>query len=779
MGMSGIISDEVYLEEHGIPGTLGRPAGFLDVPRAPRQRERMFWIANPTRTVDLHVGFRARFQVPAAGMFRLAVQSSSVFRVWVDGDLVAQGPFRYVPALLEYHECEIDLAAGHHVIHIEAHDEGIMHRSTAPVPGFVLASLDGADDEVPLVWRARELSHYGQTGVRVSPLLGWMETHTRPEVTPWRLLADDDDGWRSVEPSGFAQSLIEDPSPSIMTLPIWPLRPMPEVAQGHYVDTFAGYDLDDPASQFLLADDQPGPGSPVDGAWFRYDMGHVRIGSVELDIELEHAGTVIIGYAERLTPAGRPSPVIAMSAGPTRMIQQYVVASGRTTIAPLQSLGGRYIEVRVETAGDIAIHRAEFRERDYLGEPIGGFRSDDELLDQIWLTGIRTLRSSTEDAVVDSVRERGEWLGDVISTAHLIMQSGWSDTAPIRRALLHAAAAAREDGLVAGCGPGELIYLGTYAAQWFETCLHVASAEGSDGVLEEFLEAGRANIEAIHASIKTDGTTTLPWGFVDWGYSSRQGSVDVAVLAHAVMAMRSWTRWLDRLGLESERELWQSRLRPITPVLRAAIETSASPYHAYTLGYYAGVAEASEAVPHILNRFENGFPFKPDALRLKNPTRADPTAVTPYFTNYSLPILLEAGLGDTVRELWRAGWGWMLSHGATTWWEVFDDRWSRCHAWSGAPTWQLSRYTLGLHPAPGAGSIPIEVSSLGLTEVFGRVPLREGNIADIEWQRSGDTLTYSIRTTRPIEVMVGTKTLTTSTTPLTVILHRHTGDLFR
>ncbi|MFP3822224.1 hypothetical protein SB658_26385, partial [Bacillus sp. SIMBA_008] len=71
---------------------------------------------------------------------------------------------------------------------------------------------------------------------------------------------------------------------------------------------------------------------------------------------------------------------------------------------------------------------------------------------------------------------------------------------------------------------------------------------------------------------------------------------------------------------------------------------------------------------------------------------------TPYFTNYSIPVLLDAGLGETVRNLWREGWGWMLTSGATTWWEVFDDRWSRCHAWSGAPTWQLSRFTLGLRP---------------------------------------------------------------------------------
>ncbi|MFP3822538.1 hypothetical protein SB658_27975, partial [Bacillus sp. SIMBA_008] len=76
------------------------------------------------------------------------------------------------------------------------------------------------------------------------------------------------------------------------------------------------------------------------------------------------------------------------------------------------------------------------------------------------------------------------------------------------RALLHAAAGAREDGLVAGCGPGELIYLGTYAAQWFDACLHLAVTERSTSALEDFLDVGRANIRAIDASIHDDGTTT-------------------------------------------------------------------------------------------------------------------------------------------------------------------------------------------------------------------------------------------------------------------------------
>ena len=53
---------------------------------------------------------------------------------------------------------------------------------------------------------------------------------------------------------------------------------------------------------------------------------------------------------------------------------------------------------------------------------------------------------------------------------------------------------------------------------------------------------------------------------------------------------------------------------------------------------------------------------------------------------------------DFVLDQYRKCWGWILSEGRTTLLEVFDTRWSHCHQWSACPTWQLSRYGLGLHP---------------------------------------------------------------------------------
>ena len=39
----------------------------------------------------------------------------------------------------------------------------------------------------------------------------------------------------------------------------------------------------------------------------------------------------------------------------------------------------------------------------------------------------------------------------------------------------------------------------------------------------------------------------------------------------------------------------------------------------------------------------------------------------------------------------------------STWLEVFDNRWEVVHSWGGCPTWQMSKFLLGLCPRADAG----------------------------------------------------------------------------
>jgi len=104
----------------------------------------------------------------------------------------------------------------------------------------------------------------------------------------------------------------------------------------------------------------------------------------------------------------------------------------------------------------------------------------------------------------------------------------------------------------------------------------------------------------------------------------------------------------------------------------------------------------------------------------------------------------------------------MLDEGATTLWEVFDPGWSRCHAWSGSPTWQLSRNVLGMQPDPWETGHRYRVSFQPTTLEYaeGVIPLnnQEGSV-QIKWSRTSEHVwTYSVQTEISIEVRISRTT---------------------
>lgn len=748
------------IEAHGLDGSHGHPAAPLPTHNLCDLSDAI-WLAG-AETADTHVAFRGHFAHPG-GPVALNVFAVSAFVLWIDGERRLDGPLRFAPSHPEYQHLEVDLAAGTHTIAVHVRLDRLTTRISSNLPGLLWCRLTRCSESVAVRWRCRQLSEHRATGLRVSPLLGWVEWVDEWIDPAWRGADYDDGAWQTpeqlvAEPQGLRAQVSQSP----FVIPDWPVHRLSAVAGGAYRDTFTGYELDDLATQFALADLAPGPDEDLDGTWVRYDLGRIRIGAADVDVETTHGGIVTIGYGERLSPEGRVVPVVPLSAGPTRMVQHFRVPAGRSTVEPVQTLGGRWIEVHVRGAGSTVLG-ARFRERDSLGAPTGTFACSDPVLNRIWTVGVDTLRSSAEDALVDSVRERGEWLGDVVTAAMEIVSVSHGDFRLVERALVHAAAAARSDGMVAGCGPGELIYLGTYAAQWMTACLRHAELAGTTRLLRALYAHARANVRALYTTIgSTFETGALPWSFVDWGYDLHETS-DLAVLCHIYGAGRAWQRWCDLVSdpdpdPESDADAGPTldldgRIAALGEHLRA--QMSDADYHAVTLASYYGLVSPGVAADTIETHLHGAFPFNPQGARLRSPTEVDPTVATPYFMNYALAVLLDAGRAALVADLWRRGWGWMLDKGATTWWEVFDDRWSQCHYWAGAPTWQMTRYLLGVRPALH-GAEPawrIRLTPGDLAQATGRVPVPGGGWIDVTWSQDGDSIVLQLAASSDITVL--------------------------
>ena len=749
---TALSGSEVEIEAFGIPGTLGRLAAPLANAPSLHMAHEAFWIPDPPREKDVHAGFVADFRLVRQGEVRLRVIAPAAYRLMVDDREMAWGPLRFATSMPEYQECRVVLAAGSHRVSVHVIHEGLTTRLASCMPGFVWVDVAG-DLESPPVWFGRHLHEYLATGLRISPLQGWMEWTQSPDAGAWRTEHPlSDPGWTKVVPVPDLKNLLGTACASPVQLPVWPSVTPTETGRGHFRDIFTGYRLDDPAAAFMTSDPSPDPATGLDGTWTRFDLGRIRIGALEFDVTADQAGEATIAYAEKLGPDGRPLPMVALSTGQTRFLQKFAFGPGTTSIRPLQSLGGRYLEVRLACEGGAKLEDVRFRERDGLGKPQGFLTLHDPMLDRIWQVGIDTMRASTEDSAVDSVRERGEWTGDVSLAGMELLGVGWSGIASARRALYHSAAAAREDGMVAGCGPGELIYLGTYAAQWVNACVRCAELEGSTDLLADLEGPARRNIESLLSCIEPDGRHHLPWSFVDWGYKPpAKDRPEAAVLAHVVAAVDAWDRWQKLLGRDGAAEAWKNKADTLRNVVGKAVMNDPQAYHAAVLGERIGAVDRDSAVAVTLRQLLSSFPCNPAGKRLRDPTRASPAVATPYFTNYSIDLLLRAGKVDEALEIWRKAWGWMLDCGATTWWEVFDERWSQCHYWAGAPSWQMSRRILGadamLHE--GRPVIRIAVHPGSLERAAGRIAFPGAGWAEIAWERKGDSIVYQVACPSP------------------------------
>ena len=715
---------------------------------------------------DTYVAFRGEFELTEPGEVEIRTLGVSWFNLWLDGEFVMEGPARFPKDRPEYDALRIRLSAGRHIIATQVHNIGLTTRILVDMPPFFACEILNDGKPLPMEWRCMRLPGYRPAVRRINPQLGWIEwCDTRQLPVGWRVADYDDTAW--------AKPVSQDPGiGSVTPLTINSVRSFTHkatpIAEGPLAGTF-GYVMDDVPARFFLRDLEC-VRLPAQGLWRRYDLGRVRLARPRFALDLP-AGTVVeFAYSEALSH-GRVSPYITLSAGPSCNLDHYVARGGLQEFFPLTPKGGRFVEVHIlADPAKVRFVREEFIERCYHDAPTGAFQSEDELLNRIWMTGIETYRGCAEDAVVDNpTRERGQWTGDVVTVGMDIAASGYGDVRLCRRALVQSALCARGDGLIAGLCPGGPSYMPTYAAQWVSACMHYWELTGDRAFLEEMFPYAQRNLAAFDSSLTADGLSDgLGWLFLDWGYQRNPGPSDMAYNLHYLSAVRDMVRWCRELEQSDGLPHYEAQERDVTRIvarwlgdLSAAGKWDQIGYHRAVLGLRLGFfTEQVErgCVDFIKSHILRCFPNDPSAPRSSDPGVGDPRLITPYFAHYAFPELIERGEMDFVLDQYRKCWGWALEEGRTTWVEVFDTRWTHCHQWAGCPTWQLSRYVLGLYPRYDLGerhyALSLETGSLQRCE--GSLPLNGSDeTIRVRWVKRDGAVHYDLVTPQPIHLHVG------------------------
>ncbi|MFC4601457.1 family 78 glycoside hydrolase catalytic domain [Cohnella hongkongensis] len=740
------------------------------------------WHPAPSRPQNVYVLFQARIsgQAAGAGRLRLRVFGVSLYRLYWDGEEIGEGPARFSPDRPEYDELELALDGGEHVLSALVHDYGVHTRILmGGLPPFLQCEATGPNGALPLEWRCQELSAFEPTERRVNGQLGWMEScDTR--LLPDLRQAFEGAGWREpvvVErPLGeaiYGLKTIGD----CLSLPV----EAEEIARGEYADRF-GYVDDDPPLRFLSRDLRPAV--PSDGFWVRYDLGRIGLYRPSLEIEAPAGAIVEAGYSESLTD-GRVHPVITLSASTSCNMDRWVAKGGRQALQTFVPRGFRYLEVHVAASpSEARVWRAEGEMRTLYDRPAGSFQCADPLLNEIWSMGEATLQACCEDALIDTpTRERGQWLGDAAVAGMETLSVVYGNLELVRRGLLQASYRRRiEDGLAAGLCPGQEAYLTSYALYWIIGCVRYSRLTGSLELLRECSDTAERTLAFFVSHMGTRGTCPPPgtWDFLDWGHSVPPGEINVSLNLLLLLALKEMAAWERALGRADRAELRLSQAEKLRRIAgesysteegllaksvptegESAPEGRRAGFHATVLGLLNGLFDERTkplAIEFVKRHMASCFPNDPQAPRLSHPDAASDRLITPSFAHFSLQALWEAGEADFVLEQYRSCWGWMLEQGATTLLEVFDTRWSHCHPWSAAPTWQLSRYLLGLVPEPDeedALRYRLLFQPGSVTSASGVLPLLtdKGSSICIEWSREeAGGWTYALTTDRPVRI---------------------------
>ena len=134
--------------------------------------------------------------------------------------------------------------------------------------------------------------------------------------------------------------------------------------------------------------------------------------------------------------------------------------------------------------------------------------------------------------------------------------------------------------------------------------------------------------------------------------------------------------------------------------------------------------------------------------------------ITPYGAFYALGALYKMGNAQTAEMFMRKYWQHMVFEGNDCAWENFgheEGQGSKSHGWSGAPTWYMSTYILGVQlgfPEHADMSIvTIAPQSETIEWAKGVVPHPTGPVS-IEWKVQGDNLFLNYNVSKGVKVVV-------------------------
>jgi hypothetical protein len=377
----------------------------------------------------------------------------------------------------------------------------------------------------------------------------------------------------------------------------------------------------------------------------------------------------------------------------------------------------------------------------------GSFESSDPVLNRIWLLGAYTAHLCMQDDIWDAPkRDRGRWMGDLDVSGRTI-ETAFADQFlmedTLRRLNPLIPGGAHVNGI-----PGYSAFWVMGLADYYRQTGKLEFVRSVLPNLHELLDYMAADLDANNLFVNQHKA----WPFVDWSadlYGDTPESRRATQFEY-FRAFRDAAFLLRETGYSTDADLMEKRAE----LLRGAAETALLDPKTGTFGdrwqtnavaIYSGLASPAEAAA-IRQRIFADI----DASKLPD------YDVSPYYGDYILEAMAQAGDLPGAMNFLRTWWGGMVQEGATSFWEGYDPRWQKndfhaflhadagmgyqvslAHGWSSGPTSWLTEHILGIQVAsPGYRTVTIRPNLLGLAYAKGAQPTPNGEIR-VEFRAAG------------------------------------------
>ncbi len=429
----------------------------------------------------------------------------------------------------------------------------------------------------------------------------------------------------------------------------------------------------------------------------------------------------------------------------------------RDGLIEIGNTGFRFIRIDLlqpETTIRLREARAILRYRDI--PYIGSFKSSDERLNQIWLTGAYTVHLNMQEYLWDGIkRDRVIWLGDMHPEVMAIL-AVFGDNEIVPRSLDLACQQFPLPKWMNGMSAYSLWYLIIHN-DWFKH-------SGDFRFLWKHKKYILGLIDLIDEKVDKDGSEELAKSrFLDWPSSPNEDGVEAGYRALIVWAMSD----AENLCNFMREPRYAEKAKAIADRINKKYKGHNNLKQAASLMAISGIMDPEKACNEVIS--VNG-----------------PESFSTFYGYYMLQAQAMAGQYQEAMDIIRQFWGGMLDMGATTFWEDFNMEWlenaarldeltppgkkdihgdfgafcypgyrhSFCHGWSAGPTAWMSENILGIKILePGCRKIKIDPYLGDLEWVEGTFPTPYGTLTVKHTKNTDGTVTSKIDVPDGIEIV--------------------------